>query len=37
MNRERLPITDAVQSTKISVRLPRAELLELDRFCEEMI
>jgi hypothetical protein len=35
MNRERLPITDAGSPAKVSVRLTRAELAELDRFCAE--
>jgi hypothetical protein len=35
MNRERLPITDAGSPAKVSVRLTRAELTELDRFYAE--
>jgi metal-responsive CopG/Arc/MetJ family transcriptional regulator len=33
MNPERLPTTGAGESAEVTVRLTRAELAELDRFC----
>jgi hypothetical protein len=35
MNPERLPTSAAGKSSKVSVRLTRDELLELDRSCED--
>jgi hypothetical protein len=35
MNRERFPTSGADDSAKITLRLTRAELLALDRFCAE--
>jgi Ribbon-helix-helix protein, copG family len=35
MNRERFPTSGAGESAEVTVRLTRAELPELDRFCAE--